>query len=367
MSDAIRPLNGQDELVRPSELYLDTSNPRIPDLHFESEENVLSHLLTFADVEELVQSILSSGWLDFEPLVVERGTNIVLEGNRRLAALRLIADPALRTRLNFSLPGQPTPESQPERIRVRYVDSRAEARAYIGFKHINGPAKWDALAKAKYAAEWYSETQDIEPISRQLGDSHNTVARLVNGWIVLHQAESIGFNRANATNRRFPFSHLYTALARPNVRAYLGLDSDEISAVLPKNPVPKDHVHQLEQVMSWLFGQRSEPAVIRTQNPDLNHFVEVLGKEPALATLIDTRDLRLAFEQVEDKAEVFGRNLRQAIRFSEDTLKLVGSYDGRQDVMSAADNLRRTVLSLHRAMKSVRDRIEEGDADDAAE
>jgi hypothetical protein len=35
--------------------------------------------------------------IDFEPLIIEAGTNIVHEGNR-LAALRLLSDPDLRSR-----------------------------------------------------------------------------------------------------------------------------------------------------------------------------------------------------------------------------------------------------------------------------
>src|SRR5579864_1965826 len=67
----------------------------------------------------------------------------------------------------------------------------------------------------------------------------------------------------------------------------------------------------------------------------------------------------------EDKTLQFSRTLMLTIRQAEDTLKLVGNYDGRGDLMSAGDNLRRTVLSLHGAMKAARDRAQEGDAGDS--
>ncbi len=365
MTDSVNPPVGKDEFEKPGNLHLDLRNPRIPDEEFDTEDAVLEYLLDHADVDELVQSILSSGWLDYEPLIVLNDGNVVLEGNRRLAALRILVDADLRARLKIVLPSEPEAHSLPDYVRVRRVNARSEARDFIGFKHINGPFKWDALAKAKYAAEWFREGGDISQISRRLGDNHNTVARLVNGWNVLHQGLAIGFDRDSTTKRSFSFSHLYTALARPNVRRYLGLRDDDISEVLPENPVPAEKVDDLQRLMSWLYGQKNEPSIISSQNPDLNRLVEVLGNETARTMLEASRDLSVAYSQVEDKTLQFSRSLMLTIKQAEDTLKLVGNYDGRADLMSAGDNLRRTVLSLHGAMKAARDRAEEGDAGDA--
>lgn len=350
-----------DELEDPKNLKLDLKNPRSPDEEFETEDDVIAYLVDHADVEELIQSILNSGWLDYEPLIVLTDENVVLEGNRRLAALRILADAELRARLKIELDKEPGVTALPTAIRVRRVSTRREARDFIGFKHINGPLKWDALAKAKYAAEWYEDGGDIKEISRRLGDGHNTVVRLVNGWNVLDQSLSSGFNLKQTTRKSFPFSHLYTGLTRPNVRRYLGLPTENVSAVLPSNPVPETHLNHLQTFMSWLYGQRNEPAVIRSQNPDLNRLVDVLGNETARIMLEANRDLDIAFSQVEDKGLQFSKTLMNTIRLAEDTLRLVGNYDGRADLMSAGDNLRRTVLSLHGAMRRARDLAEAGD------
>jgi len=64
----------------------------------------------------------------------------------------LLTDLAIRERLGYKLPNDGSIPDLPEEVRVRWVDDRAEARSFIAFKHINGPFKWDALAKAKYAA-----------------------------------------------------------------------------------------------------------------------------------------------------------------------------------------------------------------------
>lgn len=169
------------EFVAPASLHFDLENPRFVEHEAKSEEELILYLYDNVDVDELIQSILSAGYVDFEPLIVLREENIVVEGNRRLAALRLISDAALCKKLKVSLPSIEGAKALPATVRVRWVNDRKEARSFIGFKHINGPFKWDALAKAKYAAQWLADGGDIAAISRTLGDNHNTVRRLVNG------------------------------------------------------------------------------------------------------------------------------------------------------------------------------------------
>jgi len=353
-----------DRMARPSDLNFDLRNPRSPDDSFADEDAVLEYLIDNADIDELVQSILSAGWMDYEPLIVQVPNNTVLEGNRRLAALRLIAKGDLRTKLKYNLPEIPDPKPTPEFVRVKDVKDRNEARAFIGFKHINGPFKWDALAKAKFAAEWLSDgAADVATVSRTLGDNHNTVRRLVNGWSVLQQALAEDFKRDQTTRKAFPFSHLYTALARPNVRAFLGLPADEPSEVLSKFPVPPDHLPQLREFMSWIYGQKGEPSVILSQNPDLNRLVDVVGNTQALAMLQATRSLDRAYEVVEDKGQIFAQALMAAIRQTEDALRLVGSYDQDSTLMSAGDNLVRTTRALRDQMRRILDEVDAEDED----
>jgi hypothetical protein len=224
----------------------------------------------------------------------------VLEGNRRLAALRLLTDEDTRKRLNYKLPDGASPPKLPKAISVVFVANRDEARAYIAFKHINGPFRWDALAKAKYAAEWIAGGANIDDVASQIGDNHNTVLRLVIGWRILQQASDDTFDMEKMTARRFNFSHLYTAISRPNVREYLGIPNG-ISELLGEKPVPKAHLKQLEQLMAWLYGQTQmkQEHLIKGQNPDLNRLVKVLGNNKARAILAEKGDLLRAFEQVE--------------------------------------------------------------------
>jgi hypothetical protein len=339
--------------VDPRTLVFDIHNPRFMDEPPRTEEEIIKYLSDYADVDELIQSIMSAGYIDFEPLIVLRDGNVVLEGNRRLAALRLIDDAKLRERLKIRLPDIDDPAAFPKTVRVVLVDNRDEARGYIGFKHINGPFKWDAQAKAQYAAEWLGEGGNIETISRTLGDNHSTVRRLVNGWFALKQARELGFNIDQISRKPFAFSHLYTALTRPDVRKFVGLNGEDLSAPPKVNPIPKDHEEQFMTLMSWLYGQedRGEPTLIRSQNPNLNQLTRVLGNTEARLMLMTTRNLETAHERLEPQSKRFDEALVKTATSCEDAAKYVSAYEGDPTLLQMAESIANKIDSLLLVMR----------------
>lgn len=341
--------------VAPGDLHFDRRNSRMAEMEFNTETDVVQHLVEEYDVHEIVLSVLTAGWLDYEPLIAERdGT--VLEGNRRLAALRLIADEGLRRQVGYSLPvvEEVHPNAHPQQISVRYAESREAAYVYIGFKHINGPFKWDALAKAKFAADWVATGRDIQLVSRTLGDSHNTVLRLVNGWNVLQRAKREGFDPADATTGTpFPISHLYTALTRPDIRTFLGITTPTRS-VIGEDDIPPEKTGELAQLMNWLYGARSraQPSIIRTQNPDLGTLVRVIAHEVAREELTANRDLDSAAVLLVPLNERFEISLRRAARSCEDALAAAKDYDGSPTLLDIVNNMGHTILTLRQSMQS---------------
>jgi hypothetical protein len=103
------------EQIRPlsiSSLAFDRENPRFtPDKEMGEARpvDIIQEFIRSADLKELVESIASNGYIDIEPLVVMRPRNsgryTVLEGNRRLAALRVLTDPSLAAEAGFQVPG----------------------------------------------------------------------------------------------------------------------------------------------------------------------------------------------------------------------------------------------------------------------
>ncbi|MCC4908466.1 hypothetical protein [Microbacterium sp. cx-59] len=343
----------EEKTAKVSDLRLDLRNPRMPDDQFADEDEAIEYLVRHAAVEELVESIGSSGWFDYEPLIVlsseDNNRNIVIEGNRRLAVLRLLRDDALAKRLGVRIPTPLHEDAKPETVKIWEVGHRRDARDFIGFKHINGAFKWDSFAKAKYAAEWLDEDPDVAAVSRRLGDTHNTVVRLVNGYRVLRQSERQGFDREKLP-RRFSFSHLYTALTRPSVRSYVGLE--EGTGLLGADPIPDTHSKDLHQLITWLYGDEETDPVIKSQNPDLGRLVSVLGNESATRLLEAHPSLPAAFELVEDKRARFTSEMAKLLDQTKIVSSLIGSFDGDQSTMEMATTVQRTVKVIVKAMEA---------------
>ena len=351
--EAIVSLAGHEvRYIEVAKLRLDLGNPRFIGPKFSNETEVIAFLNENADLLELLLSILNSGYLDFEPIVVRQNDNTVLEGNRRVAALRLISDKTLRNELNISLPSTPTKAAQPDSIRAVFVNDAAEARHFIGFKHINGPQKWGALSKAKYAADWHEADASLEEISRALGDTFNTVTRLVVGYRVYTQAVADGFDPERRSARRLAFSHLYTALTRASIKQWLGLDESAAG-----KPVPEQNQDRLRKLMSWLYGQGdSEQALIRTQNPDLNRLADVVGNQRTLEMLLASRDLSRAFEELEPQSKRLEDALIQAVRHTEAAAAIQASFDGRASTYELGQRLFMASRALFKTFRDIQDK-----------
>lgn len=308
-------------------LKFDPENPRFtPDMEVDddSDPSTIRGLNGRADLQELIQSISASGYVDIEPLVVMfKGRElIVLEGNRRLAALKVLSDPSLAREADIQIPQVNAAFRRTlEEVTVYRVEDRASARDFIGFKHINGPHRWDSLAKAKFAAEWFVREQakgvTVANIARRMGDRHDTIRRMVVGYFVLDQAKR---NKIFSVSGRFPapgpiaFSHLYTALDRPSYREFLGLPEDWRTAPPSPDAVPKNKLENLRKLLVWLFGSKDddEAPIVTSQNPHLKQLGEVLSVPKARAMLINQGDLKQAFALVERPLDAFEKHLTSA-------------------------------------------------------
>ena len=209
-------------------LRLDLNNPRLQtgdDISTATEREVIDFLADIAALDELVLSICTNGYLNLEPLIVfgpNGGPYVVLEGNRRLAAIRIIKDPDLADELNIKLPSHVSKSvlGTLDEVLVYRVAKPDDAREFIGFKHINGPQRWDAYAKARYVTSWYKKANGqlgVDEIAAKMGDNNHTLRAYIYAILILEQAAQTGqwsLDDRAASRGRFAFSHLYTALGR---------------------------------------------------------------------------------------------------------------------------------------------------------
>ena len=362
-------------------LRLDRRNPRLLGTDENaSDEAIVARLYLSSGLGELLQSISANGYMDIEPLVVVCGRDIdngdltVLEGNRRLAAVRLLREPGLADRIASS---QGLPITVPrideslratlEHVSVYPVANRERARPLIGFKHINGPAKWDAYTKAQFVARWYesgrSEGIDLADIALSIGDRHNTIQRMVSAIYLLEQAEREEvFDLEDRYTRRLNFSHLYVALSRHQFAQFLGLESDWALHDPEPDQVPTERLGELRKMLIWIYGSKKDGVrpVVQLLNPDIKRLGEVLSHAEGRHVLETTRDLSAAHASTEPKEWQFTTSLTRARDNMRRAVGALGAYDGRdrslldisEDVNETAEVVRLRMLTKRHEVRN---------------
>lgn len=316
-------MNQQIQNISPQQLHFDYSNPRIAEFLLSpqtSEKEIIKILWNVMGVEEIVLSIKASGFFTNEPLIVieEEGKIVVLEGNRRLAAVKCILDPTIADFIGINkntLSISEAAKSTLHEIPVLFVDHRRDAWKFIGFKHINGPAKWGSYAKANYISQIKNEFNiPLDEIASQIGDTHRTVQKLYQGLKVIEQAEDLGvFDRTDIQASRLYFSHLYTGLTYEGFKEYIGIKGVPEDQA---NPVPESKKEELGELLVWLYGskKKDKQASIQSQNPDIRRLEAVLKSREAIHALRDDVPLYQAYEISQPKEETFEQSLLEAKR-----------------------------------------------------
>lgn len=256
----------QLQLIRVEHLRLDEENPRLSAaLEQPTQEILLKELYERYDLEPLLLSLSESGYFTEEPLIGVRKAELsedgqplftIVEGNRRLAALKLLLYESDRQSIDATdipEPGQNIlPKLNP--IPIKEYATRSEVVPYLGVRHIAGVKDWDALAKAKYI-EWLRDTEGytVREISRMVGNRGDVVRRWLLTLYTLNQANAEADEPWREADKNFKFSFLYTSLGYQAVRAYLGMSYDLMLDPNP-SPVPPEGVSHLLSHMGDLYG-----------------------------------------------------------------------------------------------------------------
>jgi hypothetical protein len=331
-------------------LDFDKKNPRLStgnEYSVTDDASIISIYREIAALDELVLSICSNTYLDLEPLIVigpDSGPFRVLEGNRRLAAIKVIRDPDLAKRCKISVP-QPVADDvirSIDHILAYRVEKETDAEAFIGFKHINGPHRWDAYAKARFVANWYKRERNrglsIDQIARQTGDTNNTIRSYIASIFVLDQAEREGiFSISDRSNKgRFAFSHLYTALDRKEYQGYLELEKGW-NQEPTDSPISERATEKLGQVLTFIYGSKKDgkPGLVESQNPDLANLGKCLANSSATTRLLAGDTLQQALAEIEG-SKLFNEALIVASAKLSKVIDLLPRYEGDQSLLGTA-------------------------------
>lgn len=337
-----------------AELLLDWRNPRLALDEDPGQPALLRRMFEEEALEELATSFLRNGYFWEEPIVVvpsERaGQFVAVEGNRRLASLKLLLSAQLRARVGAE--GFPSATgTQAERLRqvptVTYA-TREEVVPYLGFRHITGTKKWEPYSKARYIAQLIESDRPINSIEEAIGDSERAVKRLYQAYVLYNQiGNELDLSQSEI---RESFSLLEVALGQQSIKTFLGVER-----ALPRGRiervVPEARLDNLRQLVSWIFGnkEQDERRIISDSRQIGQRLAPVLADEIATAHLRTTRDLQGAYERSGGDRIYFGRQVGLASNAVERALGVAPIVKGQSGVHEEVRRLTTLVESLSQA------------------
>ncbi len=302
-------------------LLFDPENPRLPaGVDGGSQAAVLEWLLKDASIPELMGSIGEHGYFAGEPLLITaaggQGVYYVVEGNRRLASLKLLHEPELAP-IKKKTVQQIASEakSKPNKIPCLEFAKREDILAYLGYRHITGIKPWSSLAKAKYLRQLSEKNPGLSftELAKQIGSRADYVARLLTAYSLYETIEeSAFFGIDGLDDETISFSLITTAINYSNILTFLGLSSSQDTTL---KGLKKGH---LKHLTSWFFAKdaKGDTAIGESRNiGKLNAVVshdkarkafenkEATLDEAYLLTGAPTDGYRAFIEEARDKLE----------------------------------------------------------------
>lgn len=177
----------------PSKVLLDMKNPRIEIKDDASQDEIRLKLLDFEGVLDLARNIEKNNGLFYGEriiTVVENGQQIVLEGNRRVAACQMLLNPSLvpsAYKLRFPQASAET-KAMLSRLPADIAPDRAAAEPILTKRHTElGVKPWSPVAKMRRAVRLLDRLS-ISEVAELLGTSTTQVKKLVRPYRLLKYA-----------------------------------------------------------------------------------------------------------------------------------------------------------------------------------
>lgn len=319
-------MSNEIEPIDTSKLDFDPENPRFYRLNEKagSDSAVVEEMLDDESVQDLMLSIGEQDYFPGEPLlVVKKGKSyIVVEGNRRLAAVKL---------LNGELKSPKKKEKsvqiildeavyKPKKLPCLVYKNREDVLRYIGYRHITGVKEWDALSKAKYLKELsdtFYKGKDhsvlFKSLAKEIGSKPYYVGLLLTSLNLYEVAAGENFFDLPMSEKDVDFSYITTALGYKNITDWLGLEdrNDLIAENL--------NISNLQRIFGWFFARDQQGETIIGESRRIKKLNKIVASEAALENLFKSKSIDEAFLYTNGQEEA----LEEALNIAESSLKVV--------------------------------------------
>lgn len=220
-------------------LLLDPHNPRIPDSgETISQRDLLADLVENDKVHELARSIVDNGYYPVEALIYVKedgNKRYVVEGNRRLAALKLLTSPETAPNKPWerrfrALANRIDPGSI-RKVKAIRAPSREAVAPVVMSKHTrNQVESWSPLMQAKFYHNLVERELTVSDIASQYNLQVSEITDALQRYTMYSIACALELDDEVAKKvqnpRGFPITNLDRLYKNPKVNEFLGVSFD---------------------------------------------------------------------------------------------------------------------------------------------
>lgn len=237
-------------------IYLDPNNPRFTEAEWEYvpqsewdrpdvQEKAQRRLVGDFDVEKLRMNMEVNGYLPIDRVIVRKFGDekyLVLEGNRRICAAKMIGEVALD---GTSVAGSVLDSLKEIPCLVYTGTDQDAAWIFQGLRHISGVTEWSAFNKAKLLVEQMEkDSLNLTEVGKRFGLTAHGAGQWVRGYNAFSQARQSSDYINEVDERSYPyFQELFGRSSTP-VREWLEWDESKYEFANKLN---------FDEFISWLY------------------------------------------------------------------------------------------------------------------
>ena len=203
-------------------VHLDAKNPRLGrETLARAPREIIQYLFDHDKAIEVVRSIAARGYFPNEPLLAirENGRYVVVEGNRRLAALKALKEPGLLApkyeRQVSRLAKQIPDPRELTTVPVTIAPSRRATDRQIAGRHIGTPVlAWQAENRASFILDKLEEGYDNDQLRDQLGFTLADIQKARQTRAIADMARSIDLPDEIKAKLDNPRAKIFTTIGR---------------------------------------------------------------------------------------------------------------------------------------------------------
>lgn len=239
------------------------------------------------EIKSLKHSILTNGFVPLERIVVQKYSEnpelwLVIEGNRRLAAIRWLLDDCGRA--VYTLDKQQL--SDLKNLDCLALDTEAEdsesaIKILMAIRHVSGIKQWAAYQQARLIVEMVDDLGlSFQDVSNRISLSVRETIRRYRASKALKQMENDEEFQDFARPELYAFFH--EAVGQPIVREWLGWSENAYRFEHEEN-----RVHFYEWLTPRMIGEQEFPPKIQNALTHVRQLKTILQDRRALQILLD--------------------------------------------------------------------------------